>query len=73
MDKDVSDAVHFVFVNFFKKGLIYKDNRLVNWDPKIKTAISDLEVVQENTIGSLWYIKYKIFNLFVFSTLIIRV
>ncbi len=62
MDDDLSNCVKKVFVDLYNQGLIYKDNRLVNWDPKIKTAISDLEVVQENVIGSLWYIKYKIFN-----------
>ncbi len=62
MDDDLSNCVKKVFVDLYNQGLIYKDNRLVNWDPKIKTAISDLEVVQENTIGSLWYIKYKIFD-----------
>ena len=39
-------------------GLIYKDKRLVNWDPKLKTAISDLEVQQVETKGNLWHIKY---------------
>ena len=39
-------------------GLIYKDKRLVNWDPKLKTAISDLEVQQVETEGNLWYIDY---------------
>ena len=62
MDDDLSNCVKKVFVDLYNQGLIYKDNRLVNWDPKIKTAISDLEVVQENVIGSLWYIKYKIFD-----------
>ena len=47
MDKDVSEAVNFVFVNLFEKGLIYKDKRLVNWDIKLQTAISDLEVEQK--------------------------
>ena len=62
MDDDLSNCVKKVFVDLYNQGLIYKDNRLINWDPKIKTAISDLEVVQENVTGSLWYIKYKIFD-----------
>src|ERR1700678_1776045 len=44
----------------YREGLIYKDKRLVNWDPRLKTAISDLEVQQVETKGSLWYIKYPI-------------
>ena len=62
MDDDLSNCVKKVFADLYNQGLIYKDNRLINWDPKIKTAISDLEVVQENVTGSLWYIKYKIFD-----------
>ena len=58
MDKDVSEAVNFVFVNLFKKGLIYKDKRLVNWDIKLQTAISDLEVEQKEQKGDFIYIKY---------------
>src|ERR1700733_9620307 len=49
-----------VFVPLYREGLIYKDKRLVNWDPKLKTAISDLEVQQVETKGSLWHIKYPI-------------
>ncbi|MGH6673270.1 MAG: valine--tRNA ligase [Xanthobacteraceae bacterium] len=60
MDEGLSRAVRKVFVELYRKGLIYKDKRLVNWDPKLKTAISDLEVVQVETKGSLWYIKYPI-------------
>ena len=44
----------------YREGLIYKDKRLVNWDPKLKTAISDLEVQQVETKGNLWHIKYPI-------------
>ena len=58
MDKDVSEAVNYVFVNLFKKGLIYKDKRLVNWDIKLQTAISDLEVEQKEQKGDFIYIKY---------------
>ena len=60
MDKDLSSVVKKVFVDLYNEGLIYKDNRLVNWDPEIKTALSDLEVIQKSTTGSLWYIRYKI-------------
>jgi valyl-tRNA synthetase len=49
-----------VFVDLHKAGLIYKDNRLVNWDPKMLTAISDLEVESREVRGSLWYFKYPI-------------
>jgi valyl-tRNA synthetase len=60
MDEGLSRAVLKVFVALYREGLIYKDKRLVNWDPKLKTAISDLEVQQVETRGSLWYIKYPI-------------
>ncbi len=60
MDEGLSRAVAKVFVSLYREGLIYKDKRLVNWDPKLKTAISDLEVVQVETKGQLWYIKYPI-------------
>jgi valyl-tRNA synthetase len=60
MDEGLSRAVAKVFVELYREGLIYKDKRLVNWDPKLKTAISDLEVVQVETKGSLWYIKYPV-------------
>ena len=60
MDDGLSRAVLKVFVALYREGLIYKDKRLVNWDPKLKTAISDLEVVQVESKGHLWYIKYPI-------------
>jgi valyl-tRNA synthetase len=60
MDEGLSRAVMKVFVALYREGLIYKDKRLVNWDPKLKTAISDLEVQQVETKGSLWFIKYPI-------------
>ena len=60
MDEGLSRAVMKVFVTLYREGLIYKDKRLVNWDPKLKTAISDLEVQQVETKGQLWYIKYPI-------------
>ncbi|MGA7433258.1 MAG: valine--tRNA ligase, partial [Xanthobacteraceae bacterium] len=60
MDDGLSRAVLKVFVALYREGLIYKDKRLVNWDPKLKTAISDLEVVQVESKGHLWHIKYPI-------------
>jgi valyl-tRNA synthetase len=60
MDEGLSRAVLKVFVALYREGLIYRDKRLVNWDPKLKTAISDLEVQQIETKGQLWYIKYPI-------------
>ena len=60
MDEGLSKAVIKVFVALHKEGLIYRDKRLVNWDPKLLTAISDLEVQQIETKGSLWYLKYPI-------------
>jgi valyl-tRNA synthetase len=60
LDEGLSRAVTKVFVELYKEGLIYKDKRLVNWDPKLQTAISDLEVVQVETKGNLWYFKYPV-------------
>ena len=60
MDSGLSKAVKKVFVELFNDGLIYKDKRLVNWDPKLLTAISDLEVEQREQEGTLWYIKYPL-------------
>ncbi|WP_421695202.1 valine--tRNA ligase [Aestuariivirga sp.] len=60
MDEGLSRAVLKVFVQLYKEGLIYKDKRLVNWDPKLLTAISDLEVVQKEVKGHLWYLRYPI-------------
>jgi valyl-tRNA synthetase len=60
MDEGLSRAVVKVFVELHRKGLIYKDKRLVNWDPKLSTAISDLEVQQVEVKGSLWYLRYPI-------------
>ena len=62
MDEDLSKAVKKVFVDLYNDGIIYKDKRLVNWDPKLLTAISDLEVDQKEQQGSLWHIKYPIDN-----------
>ena len=60
MDDGLSAAVRKVFVDLYKEGLIYRDKRLVNWDPRFQTAISDLEVEQRETVGKLWYFKYPI-------------
>jgi valyl-tRNA synthetase len=60
MDEGLSLAVRKVFVDLHKQGLIYRDKRLVNWDPKLHTAISDLEVEQREVKGSMWYFRYPI-------------
>jgi len=60
MDEGLSEAVSKVFVQLYKEGLIYRDKRLVNWDPKLHTAISDLEVEQREVVGQMWYFKYPI-------------
>ena len=60
MDEGLSRAVLKVFVQLYKEGLIYKDKRLVNWDPKLLTAISDLEVVQKEVKGNLWHLRYPV-------------
>ncbi|HZR73855.1 valine--tRNA ligase [Bradyrhizobium sp.] len=60
MDEGLSRAVVKVFVELHRDGLIYKDKRLVNWDPKLLTAISDLEVQQIEVKGNLWYLRYPI-------------
>ncbi len=60
MDEGLSRAVRKVFVELYRAGLIYKDKRLVNWDPELLTAISDLEVEQIETKGHLWHLRYPI-------------
>ena len=60
MDEGLSEAVIKVFVQLYREGLIYKDKRLVNWDPKLLTAISDLEVQQVEVKGNLWHLRYPI-------------
>ncbi len=60
MDEGLNAAVRKVFVDLYKKGLIYKDQRLVNWDPKLRTAISDLEVEQREVKGNLWHFRYPL-------------
>jgi valyl-tRNA synthetase len=60
MDEGLSRAVLEVFVTLYKEGLIYKDKRLVNWDPKLLTAISDMEVEQIELKGNLWHLRYPL-------------
>ncbi|KAF0113623.1 MAG: valyl-tRNA synthetase [Rhodospirillaceae bacterium] len=60
MDDGLSHAVRMVFVDLYKQGLIYRDKRLVNWDPRLHTAISDLEVEQRASVGALWHFRYPI-------------
>ena len=60
MDESLSVAVRKVFVDLYREGLIYRDRRLVNWDPKFQSAISDLEVESLEVNGSLWYLRYPI-------------
>ena len=60
MDEGLSKAVLEVFVTLYKEGLIYKDKRLVNWDPKLLTAISDMEVEQHELKGNLWHLRYPL-------------
>ena len=60
MDEGLSDAVRKVFVKLHKDGLIYRDKRLVNWDPKLLTAISDLEVEQKEQLGKMWQLHYPV-------------
>jgi len=60
MDEGLSRAVLKVFVELYRQNLIYKDKRLVNWDPRLQTAVSDLEVESIEMKGHLWYIKYPV-------------
>lgn len=60
MDESLSHAVREVFIRLFEEGLIYKGTRLVNWDPKLHTAISDLEVISTEEEGKLWHIRYPL-------------
>jgi valyl-tRNA synthetase len=63
MDEGLSRGVSKVFVELYRAGLIYKDKRLVNWDPKFRSTISDVEVQQVEVKGHLWYLKYPIEDL----------
>ena len=60
MDEGLSDAVQEVFVKLYEEDLIYRGKRLVNWDPVLHTAVSDLEVISEEEKGSLWHMKYPL-------------
>jgi len=60
MDEGFSAAVQKVFISLHDEGLIYRGKRLVNWDPQLETAISDLEVISEESQGSMWHFKYPI-------------
>ncbi|KTD02175.1 valine--tRNA ligase [Fluoribacter gormanii] len=62
MDEGLSAAVQKVFVQLYDEGLIYRGTRLVNWDPKLGTAVSDLEVLSEEEDGFLWHIRYPVVN-----------
>src|SRR5271155_3224627 len=63
MDPALATAVRRVFVQLYREGLIYRDQRLVNWDPVMHTVISDLEVQSRETKGSLWHIRYPLAEL----------
>ena len=60
MDKGLSAAVRETFVRLYQEGLIYRGKRLVNWDPVLQTAVSDLEVISEEEDGALWHIRYPL-------------
>jgi valyl-tRNA synthetase len=60
MDEDLSEAVNEVFVRLHEEGLIYRGKRLVNWDPVLHTAVSDLEVLSEEEAGFMWHIRYPL-------------
>ena len=62
MDDGLSAAVRETFVRLYEDGLIYRGKRLVNWDPVLQTAVSDLEVISEEEEGSLWHIRYPMFD-----------
>ncbi len=60
MDEQLSEVVEKVFIELYEEGLIYRGNRLVNWDPQLLTAVSDLEVISEEEDGSLWHFRYPL-------------
>jgi valyl-tRNA synthetase len=60
MDQDLSEAVRGVFVRLYREDLIYRGKRLVNWDPVLHTALSDLEVISEEEAGHLWHLRYPL-------------
>lgn len=62
MDDGMSNAVQEVFIKLYEEGLIYRGKRLVNWDPILHTAVSDLEVISEEENGSMWHMRYPLTN-----------
>lgn len=62
LDKNVNQLVNYVFVHLYKKGLIYRHKRIVNWDPVQKTAISNIEVVYKDIPGSMYYFRYPVLD-----------
>jgi len=62
MDEGMSKAVQEVFINLYEEGLIYRGKRLVNWDPVLHTAVSDLEVLSEEENGAMWHMRYPFTN-----------
>ena len=66
MDEDYSNAVTEVFIKLYNDGLIYKGERMVNWDPVGLTALSDEEVIHKESNGKLWHFKYQLKILMIF-------
>ncbi|XBC41601.1 MAG: valine--tRNA ligase [Buchnera aphidicola (Kaburagia rhusicola rhusicola)] len=62
LDSEISDAVRKAFIILYNQKLIYKRKKIVNWDPMLKTVVSDLEVQNRDCIGKMWYIKYTLVN-----------
>ena len=62
LDKDINKAVNKVFVDLYNKGLIYQGVRIINWDPKLTTALSNMEVIHKEIKGNLYYFKYYLEN-----------
>src|SRR5690606_4762768 len=60
LDEGLSKAVLKVFIELYRQGLIYRDKRLVNWDPKLQTAVSDLEVENIEVKGHFWHFRYPL-------------
>ncbi len=60
LDQNSNDAVNKVFIDMYNKGLIYKGKRAINWDPVLKTALSNMEVIPKETKSKMWYFKYQI-------------
>jgi valyl-tRNA synthetase len=60
LDKGLNEAVNKVFVDLYKKGLIYRGERIINWDPAQQTALSNIEVIHKDVAGSLYYVSYRL-------------